>query len=298
MRFWKFFVASAYFLAAGSGAQPAVSGVQIQLPAPSHADVAYADQSPLQKLDLYLPPAADGPYPVVIWIHGGGFRFGDKRSMPRKDFGPAPKAVGPDGPYQIQVPDVGALTAKGYAVVSLNYRLDGSRSMRAATRMAIQDAKAAVRFLRANSVKYRLDERHIAVWGNSAGGYMAAMLAATGDQQTIFDDPALGNMDASSAVQAAVVWFGMMDERRLGEELSVTGYIRKARTLPAVLVANGDVDPVVNVGAARDLHNAFSAAGARSQLVVVPGAGHEDPLFMATQMQPTFDFLSNALAVR
>jgi acetyl esterase/lipase len=182
---------------------------------PNVADVAYAEQSPAQKLDLYLPKPGSARAPVVIWIHGGGFRVGDKSSMPRRDFGPPPKPVGPDGPYQIQVPDVAALTAKGYAVVSLNYRLTSRAGDRyAAMVAAVQDGKAAVRFLRANASTYSLDPEKFAVWGNSAGGYIAAMLGVTGDQPTIFDDPTLGNAEVSSAVQAVVVWFGAVDRER------------------------------------------------------------------------------------
>ena len=95
----------------GQGASSDSSAYQYSQPIePTFYDISYATLSPSQKLDLYLPPAQDRPAPVVIWIHGGAFRVGDKRSMP-------------DGPYQIQVPDVAALTRKGYAVVSLNYRL-------------------------------------------------------------------------------------------------------------------------------------------------------------------------------
>src|ERR1700752_3551993 len=76
---------------------------------------------------------------------------------------------------------------------------------------AVQDGKAAVRFLRANAAKYGLDPEKFAVWGNSAGGFMAAMLAVTGYQSTVFDDPALGNADVSSAVQAAVICYGAIE---------------------------------------------------------------------------------------
>jgi acetyl esterase/lipase len=252
------------------------------------ADLAYANKSPAQKLDLYLPAQGSDPSPLVIWIHGGGFRVGDKRSMSRRNFGPAPTPLGRDGPYQIQVPDVVALTAKGYAVASLNYRL--GTSMSAAAVPAIQDGKAAVRFLRANADKYRLDPKRFAVWGNSAGGYMAAMLGVTGDQPTIFDDPSLGNADDSCAVQAVVVWFGAED-RLGGEELSIAKYLPMAQTLPVFLIANGDRDPVIPVAQAQRLHDALSNAGATSTLTILHGAGHEDPAFMATQMIPTLEFL-------
>jgi acetyl esterase/lipase len=276
-------VVSTFMIASGLNAQPNEA-----TPRPSVGDVAYADRSPAQKLDVYLPKPDGAPAPVVIWIHGGGFRVGDKRSMPRRDFGPAPKAVGRDGPYQIQVPDVAALTARGYAVVSLNYRLGAT--MGTAALNAVQDGKAAVRFLRASAARYHLDPDRFALWGNSAGGYMAAMLGATGDQPTVFDDPSLGNSDVSSAVQAVVVWFGAED-RLPGPDLKIARYLAAAKKLPAFLIANGDADQVIAPIQAQRLHDALIAVGATSTLTILPGAGHEDPAFMATQMLPTLAFL-------
>ncbi len=255
---------------------------------PTVADLSYATKSPAEKLDLYLPAQGGARAPLVIWIHGGGFMVGDKHSMPRRKFGPAPKPVGPFGPYQIQVPDVAALTAKGYAVASLNYRLGAN--MYVAAVPAIQDGNAAVRFLRANAGKYHLDPGKFAVWGNSAGGYMAAMLGTTGDQPTIFDDPSLGNADVSSAVQAVVVWYGAED-RLPDPELSIVRYLTTARNLPAFMIANGDADPVIPLIQAQRLQDALIRAGAKSTLTILPGAGHEDPAYMATQMVPTFAFL-------
>ncbi|HXX66118.1 MAG TPA: prolyl oligopeptidase family serine peptidase [Polyangiaceae bacterium] len=191
----------------------------------------------------------------------------------------------------VQVPDVAALMAKGYAVASLNYRL--GTSMRAAALTAIQDGKAAVRFLRANASRYGLDRNRFAVWGNSAGGYMAAMLGVTGDQPTVFDDPALGNPSVSSAVQAVVVWFGAED-RLPAPEFRISTYLPTAKILPVFLIANGDADPVISATRAKRLHDALIRAGARSTLTILPGAGHEDPVFMATQMAPTFLFLDKA----
>jgi acetyl esterase/lipase len=255
---------------------------------PTFADLAYAKKSPFEKLDLYLPKQGKSPAPLVIWIHGGGFQVGDKRSMPRQNFGPPPKLLGRMGPYQIQVPDVTALTAKGYAVASLNYRLGFSMYTDAVA--AVQDGKAAVRFLRANAGKYGLDPGRIAAWDNSAGGYMAAMLGVTGDQPTIFDDATLGNVDVSSVVQAVIVWYGAED-RLPGKELSITNYLSTAKTLPAFMIANGDVDPVISPIQAQRLQDALIKAGAKSTLAILHGAGHEDPAFMATQMIPTFNFL-------
>jgi len=213
---------------------------------------------------------------------------GDKRSMPRRNYGPAPKPLGPMGPYQVQVPDVAALIAKGYAVVSLNYRLGASMS--AAALPAVQDGKAAVRFLRANAGKYHLDPGKFAVWGNSAGGYLAAMLGVTGDQQSVFDDPSLGNAEVSSTVQAVVVWYGAEDRLR-DPALSIVRYLSTAKILPAFMIANGDADQVISPVQAQRLNDALVKAGAKSTLTILAGAGHEDPAYMATQMLPTFAFL-------
>src|SRR5208283_1386301 len=217
---------------------------------PTFADLPYSGKSPFEKLDLYLPSDQLSPAPLVIWIHGGGFWAGDKRSMPRRQFGPPPKLLGPGGPFQIQVPDVVALTAKGYAVVSLNYRLiyqKGEHIYKAAI-AGFQDGKSAVRFLRANSRKYNLDPKKFAVWGDSAGGYMAAMLGVTGDQATMFDDPTSPNAGISSAVQAVVVWYGAVDADFLSPDIRMVHYIPTAKKLPPFLIANGKDDP--NVSAA------------------------------------------------
>jgi acetyl esterase/lipase len=277
----------------GQGTSSDSSAYQYSQPIePTFHDISYATLSPLQKLDLYLPAPQDRPAPVVIWIHGGGFRVGDKHSMPRRNFGPPPTPKGPDGPYQIQVPDVAALTRKGYAVVSLNYRLlrrPGAAFVDFAL-PAVQDGKAALRFLRANAEKYGLDPEKFAVWGNSAGGFIAAMLALTGHEPTVFDDPTLGNSDISSTVQAAVIWYGAIEV----EGLSIAHYITAAKVIPPILIANGDADTSVPGDQAIRLNDELLRKGAKSSLTILPGAHHEDPAFMATQMVPTFKFLDAA----
>lgn len=260
---------------------------------PTFADLAYADKSPLQKLDLYLPEKNGQRAPVVIWMHGGGFHVGDKRSVPRTYFGPPPRPEGPDGPYEIQVPDAAALVARGYAVVSLNYRLDGAYSITVGADSAIQDGKAAVRFLRANAEKYGLDPNRFAAWGNSAGGYVAAMLGVTGDQSTDFDNAALGNAEVSSGVQAVVVWFGAIDNLP-GMKYSIPYHLWTAKNVPPFLIANGDADSSVTASQAKRLHDVLRKAGVQSTLTILAGSGHEDPAFMETQMLPTFAFLDQA----
>jgi len=92
-------------------------------------DVAYADKSAAQKLDVYLPNDGTGPFPVIIAIHGGAFKSGDKSG----ELGYLQEAL-----------------TRGYAVVSVNYRLSGEGIFPA----QINDVKAAIRFVKANASKY------------------------------------------------------------------------------------------------------------------------------------------------
>lgn len=149
-------------------------------------DVPYATQSSAQRLDLYLPATGDGPFPLVVWIHGGAFSGGtkalDANSAARR------------------------LVAKGYAVASLEYRLSGEALFPA----GVLDLKAAIRHLRANAATYRIAPDKIGAWGSSAGGHLAAFLGVTGGVAE-FDDATLGNASQSSRVQAVVDWYGPAD---------------------------------------------------------------------------------------
>ncbi len=150
-----------------------------------YLDVAYAGKSAAQKLDIYLPSEDKGPFPVIVFIHGGAFKMGDKSSF---EVNPALEGL-----------------KHGYAVVSVNYRLSGEAIFPA----QIQDVKAAIRFIRANAGKYHLNSNKIASWGASAGGHLSAMVGTTGDIQE-FDDASLGNATQSSQVHAVIDWFGLL----------------------------------------------------------------------------------------
>jgi acetyl esterase/lipase len=152
-------------------------------------NIYYAgNSSASQALDLLLPANARLPLPLIIRFHGGGFSSGQKEP---EESGTAANAI----------------LAKGYALASVNYRLSGQALFPAGA----QDAKAAVRWLRAHAADYGLDTVHFASWGESAGGYLAVMIGVTGDQTTVFDDDSLGNPGVSSAVAAVVDWYGPVD---------------------------------------------------------------------------------------
>lgn len=161
-------------------------------------DIAYASVSPAQQLDIYWPAKFDGPYPVIISIHGGAYLSGDK--------------LGSD-----------ALVAwegleRGYAVVSVNYRL----SSEAVFPAQINDIKAAIRFVKAHAQEYDLQADQIAVWGASAGGTLSALAGATADVSEL-SDPSLGNAEQTERVQAVVDWCGPMNLLVMDEQFQQSG---------------------------------------------------------------------------
>ena len=149
-------------------------------------DIPYASQSESQLLDIYLPPEGDGPFPTVIFVHGGAFILGEKR----------------DDQFLQAVGGVD----RGYAVVSVEYRL----AFEAQYPAALFDVKAAIRFLRANASRYRLDGDRFALCGDSAGAYYVLMAAAT-QGNPAFEDLSQGNGCYSSTVQAVASRYGPCD---------------------------------------------------------------------------------------
>lgn len=149
-------------------------------------DVPYAAQSPNQLLDIFLPTEGEGPFPTLVYIHGGGFFMGDKRDA------------------QLHCPY--DAVNRGYAVASVGYRL----STEAKYPAGLFDVKAAIRYLRANASRYMLDGNRFGACGDSAGGFYAVMAAATQDNPA-FEDLTMGNACYSSAVGAVVSWFGIFD---------------------------------------------------------------------------------------
>jgi acetyl esterase/lipase len=181
----------------GDGGRPGGMGGPMTSLTPAFKDVAYASASSAEKLDLYLP-SGTGPFPLVIMIHGGGFMMGDKSD-----------GAGLSGLDQ--------LVAAGFAVASINYRLSGEATYPA----QINDAKAAVRFLRANAAQYKLNPDKFAAFGASAGGNLAALLGTTcGVKELEGED--LGNAGVSSCVQAVVDWFGPIDFLTMDQEFART----------------------------------------------------------------------------
>jgi len=161
-------------------------------------DIPYATVSEAQKLDIYLPDVGSGPFPVIVAIHGGAFKFGDKASAHMA--------------YMLEG------LKKGYAVISINYRMSGE----ARAPKLIQDVKAAIRWIRANAKQYKLKADKIAAWGPSAGGHLSALAGTSGDVKTL-EDLSLGNSTMSSRVQAVVDWFGPINFLTMDDQYSILG---------------------------------------------------------------------------
>ena len=157
-------------------------------------DLPFADRSEAQKLDIFIPNTSDGPFPVIVTIHGGGWLSGDKGDSNNLQF-------------------LEALN-RDYALVSINYRF----SNEAQFPCQIYDCKADIRFICANAKKFHLDGNYIGVWGASAGGYLAALLG-TSAKVKVLEDLSIKNSNTrtTSQVQAVVAWhapigdFLMMD---------------------------------------------------------------------------------------
>lgn len=178
---------------------PVPTEIQTDLTDRIFFDIPYASLSPAQKLDIYLPPRGEGPFPIILAIHGGAFAFGDKR-----DFQLAPMLAG---------------LKHGYAVVSINYR----KSMEAHFPAQIHDVKAAIRWLRAHAGEYFLAAGSMAVWGGSAGGYLALMAGVSAGESAL-RDPALGNPDLPEDVQAVVAWFPPVNFLTMDGQLAESGF--------------------------------------------------------------------------
>jgi acetyl esterase/lipase len=272
-------------------------------------DLAYADRSPAQKLDIYWPAEGNGPFPVILAIHGGAFMGGDKRD--------------------IQLTPMLEGLPRGYAVVSINYRMSGEATFPA----LVHDVKAALRWVRANSSRMLFDPARLAVWGGSAGGYLSLMAGVTAGNAAL-DDLTLGNPEQPSTVQAVVDWFGPTDFLAMDEQLAASGMapdpdfahsganspeslllgrriteipdlVRAANpetyvtaAAPPFFIQHGTRDAIVpyqqSIHFAAAAHNILGPH--KVQLELLAGAGHADPAFGTPQnVQKVLDFLDRTL---
>jgi acetyl esterase/lipase len=272
-------------------------------------DLSYADQSEAHKLDIYLPETGKGPFPVIVYIHGGGWEVSDKRSTEIE-------TVLKEG------------LAHGYAVVSANYR-PASEALFPAQ---IMDVKAAIRWIRANGREYNLSTDNIGAWGSSSGGHLVSLLGTTGWVKE-FDDADLGSPNESSSVQVVVNVSGPINFLTMDEQLRKAGFTDFAshasasgpessllgspiETVPEkvkaanpetyiqkdaapMLLAYGGKDNSVPVKQATDLADKLSAAIGKEKVsvMILPEGGHGggEALNARENMDEIFSFLDRYL---
>ncbi len=248
----------------------------------SRPDLPYAGtDNPRQRLDLFLPehPAAD-KLPVIVFIHGGAWRQGDRRG-----------GAGMVVPY---------VTGGNFAGISVGYRL----SQEAVWPAQIHDCKAAVRWIRAHAAEHHLDPDRIIVWGSSAGGQLVSMLGTTAGIPEL--DGSIGpHVSFSTRVAGVIDYFGPSDllqmqaQSKAGglmdhdapdspESQLVGGPLRenKAKAASAsplthvskgdapFLIVHGDADPLVPHRQSELLLVALLQAGVPAELHTVKGGGH------------------------
>jgi acetyl esterase/lipase len=251
-------------------ADSAVAGMSFDI------DVRYGvgGGSPLL-LDIVRPdPLPAEPMPAVVWIHGGGWRSGDKHVD-------TAQSIGLD------------FIRDGFACLSINYRLSDEALYPA----QIHDAKAAIRWLRANAADLGVDPDRIGVWGHSAGAHLVSLLGASGDVAELEGES--GSAGVSSRVQAVVAISPPSDFRAIPEgwpheeplvaTTKLVGgpleehpdLVRLANPItfirpnaPPFLIFHGEDDEVVPFIQAEMLHEALIAAGAEATFVRLPKANH------------------------
>ncbi|HTB86228.1 MAG TPA: alpha/beta hydrolase [Candidatus Sulfotelmatobacter sp.] len=223
-------------------------------------------------MDIYLPRVTNSPaLPVVVYVHGGGWRMGDKSMLAMMA-----------GPME--------LLRRGYVVVAFDYRLAPDFKFPA----MLEDSKCAIRYLRAHAKEFNLDPAHIGVMGDSAGGHLAELLGLT-DARAGFEGK--GWTNESSRVEAVVDLYGPSDftlgptnlntmagrmfMQAFGPTNATDSIIRRASpasyvssNAPPFLIFHGNKDGLVNIEQSRLLFERLRAAGDDAQFVVITNYAH------------------------
>lgn len=253
------------------------------------------------RLDLARPNDGAGPYPAIVFVHGGGWQLGSR------------------GMY---LDDIETAAKRGYVAITVSYRLtdpDNQQRPRVPFPAQIEDVKCAVRWLRANAAKYQVDPDRIGAIGASAGGHLSLLLGVT-DPTHSFEGTG-GHANQSSRVQAVVNFFGPTDLIRLHESSPKAGPLAAtlmngsptdrrrdyelaspvthvSRDDPPVLTIHGDQDVLVPLDQATRFDEAMKRAGAAHTLLVIRGAGHGFNGANAEKAQAaTFEFFDKVLRI-
>ncbi len=264
---WLFaFHLSLTFGALACGARPVTAGeVEVE------RDVEYSNPGDAHlKLNLARPKQSDGLSPAVVCIHGGGWTAGSREGWNGL---------------------CAQLAERGYVAVTISYRFAPAHPFPA----AINDAKAAVRWLRANADRLKIDPERIGAVGDSAGGHLSQFLAVTPDVKTFDRDG--DNLDQSSRIQCEVNYYGPNDMAKMyGVQPNVDkvvsqfvgGDLEHARhgsvlaspiawvtpQAAPTLIIHGTKDDVVPHEQALLMRDRLKAADVPVEVLSIEGAGH------------------------
>ncbi len=245
------------------------------------ADVTYSTVQGFRPMvvDIYTPPKKGGAKPLILYIHGGGWIGGHTRHSGALANFPGVLAQ---------------LASEGFVVASLEYRLSGEAPFPA----QVQDARAAVRFLKANAEKYGIDATKIGVWGGSAGGHLSALTAYSCGDTTLDPAPAAAG---SECVQSLVSWYGVFDfGAMINRPLPSSGQTSPENQLlrckpaecpadriaaaspisfidakdPPSLLIHGEKDAVVDISQSRAAEARLRAVGVPVESIYIAGVDH------------------------
>jgi acetyl esterase/lipase len=260
------------------------------------ANITYAtvDGEPLM-LDLYMPAGVDAP-PLVVYVHGGAWRFGSRDQV-----------------------SVLGLVDHGFAIASVSFRLTPVAPLPA----QVHDIKGAIRFLRAHADDYGYSADRMGITGVSSGAHLAALVGLTNGSAPHEGDVG-GNLDVSSDVQAIVSYFGAsnlttilaqstplgLNVREPALELLLGGPVEEKINLarfgspvfqvdaddPPMLLLHGDQDPQMPINQTHELQGAAEEFGLDVAFEVVHGSGHGGPAFFDdARTKLVSDFLTRTL---
>jgi acetyl esterase/lipase len=264
MKIYPFFLL--LFLMAGC-VPPLPKTVTVQ----RNIEYGQANGQPL-RLDLYTPINPVGKLPVIVWLFGGGWKNGSKTHCP-----------------------IAIMATQNLAIVSVDYQLSETSVFPA----QLYDCKGAIRWLRANAKKYNLDPNHIGVFGVSAGGHLALLLATTADDRNLEGDVG-DNLGFSSRVQCVCALYPPTDLNRLvtdpktresskGDVARLIGgpvadNVAKANAASPITYVNKNTTPVFLMHGGSDnlvppeqsvlFYGAALKAGVEAHLEIIPGKGH------------------------
>ena len=249
--------------------------------------------SPGHKLDIYLPKplvtastnSANKTKPqLVVWIHGGGWRGGDKKGGPIK-----------------------ALLDAGFAVASINYRLSGEAKWPA----QLDDCREALSWLDAHAPEYGIDKNKIALWGASAGGHLVLMLAlkdGTAHGVTAACDwfgptDLVGYLQSKKTSPNGIEMIKQLLDANTDEQLITAAkdaspiyFIEAAKKTPALLVVHGKQDPLVPVDQSETLVQKMKSTGNENVTLKVVDGGHGFPGFNDETISTVIKFFNQNLS--